>query len=164
MAIPVGAHTVPCSRGIVNGQTRFWWQIQQSEMSRLPLSAVTGEICMRMLPSQASARVKGRKGGRERFMFQLWSLYLASWEEAVYLYVNSFFWSVGFGGLQCLHRTEPSSSGAFFSCEMWTQGSSPWSLPAALVVRRTWNSSFQGDSRAVFVLSDSNQKGGRQKC
>ena len=49
------------------------------------------------------------------------------------------------------------SDGAFSSYEI--QGLSPWSLAAIWVVRRTWCSPFQGDSRAVFVLSDSKSEG-----
>lgn len=85
-------------------------------------------------------------------MFKVEKLYPLFWEQSTLLSAISVFSQVDlkFSG----NYTDPRSQGKPSSCKMYIQGLSLLSL-----VRRTWYSPFQEDSRAVFLVF-SNQKGG----
>ena len=95
---------------------------------------------------------KGKRRGKG-FIVKVWSLHLVSWEGNYLPQCQLLSFLVRLVWRSPAPTQDQVSGGTFFSCDVC-----PWSFAAIWVVRRTWDSPFQRNSRAVFALSDSKSR------
>ena len=105
--------------------------------------------------------LQDNEGEKEGFTFKLWSLHSVSWAEAVNIDVNCLSsWLVWLEGLEHWDRTRCQAE-PFWLSDVYPRFK-PLKFGCHWVMKRSWRSPFQGNSRAVFLLVVLNQKDSRK--